>query len=59
TVYLYKMNITRHFQKSLRAKKDMDLVISPLLKLESPARAFLKGRKTSDLRARLVLSYSE
>lgn len=59
TVYLYKMNITRHFQNSLRAKKDMDLVISPLFKLETAARTIFFGQGNHNLRAKLILTYSE
>jgi hypothetical protein len=59
SMYLYKMNITRHFQKSLKAKTSMDLVISPLLKLESPARAVFFGPGKSPFSAKLFLTYSE
>ncbi|MBK7738120.1 MAG: DUF4270 family protein [Saprospiraceae bacterium] len=59
TVYSYKMNITRHFQKSLKAKKDLDLVISPLFKLESAGRLFFKGPGATQNPAKLILTYSE
>ncbi len=58
-VYSYKMNITRHFQKSLKAGKDMDLIISPLFKLESCARVFFKGPKAHVNPAKLILTFSE
>lgn len=57
--YSYRMNITRHFQKSLRSKSDLNLIISPFAKLESPARVVLNGRKSATARAKLILTYSE
>lgn len=59
SVYLYKMNITRHFQKSLRAKKDMNLIISPLYKLESAARLVFFGPGSKSAQAKLFLTFSE
>ncbi len=59
TNYLYKMNITRHFQKALHSKSDIHLVLAPFAKLESPARLFLNGRGGDKYKAKLVLTYSE
>lgn len=59
TNYLYKMNITRHFQKALKSKSDINLVLAPFAKLESPARLFLNGRNGDKYRAKLILTYSE
>ncbi|MBK8954518.1 MAG: DUF4270 family protein [Saprospiraceae bacterium] len=58
-VYRYKMNLTRHFQKALRKNADLDLVISPFAKLESPARLVWNGRNLRPSGARLELTYSE
>ncbi len=58
-LYQYRMNITRHFQKSLKANKPMELVISPLFKLETPARALFFGQGHSQYPAKLILTYSE
>lgn len=58
-VYKYKMNITRHFQKARLKNADMDLVISPFSKLESPARLVWHGRNLRATSARLELTYSE
>lgn len=59
TVYKYKMNVTRHFQKALKKNADLDLVISPFSKLESPARLVWYGRNLRSSGARLELSFSE
>lgn len=59
SIYTYKMNITRHFQKSQKARKSMELVISSLFKLESPARLVFLGQGNGQFPAKLILTYSE
>jgi len=59
TVYYYKMNITRHFQKAQKAKLPIKLVISPLYKLESAARVVFYGTGVQKFPAKLYLTYSE
>jgi hypothetical protein len=59
SLYTYKMNITRHFQNAQKAKKPMELIISPLFKKESPARAVLFGPGHSQYPAKLLLTFSE
>ncbi len=59
SLYTFKMNITRHFQNAQKARKPMDLLISPLFKKESAARAVLFGPGHSQYPAKLILTFSE
>jgi hypothetical protein len=59
TRYIYRMNVTRHFQKALKSGTDFDLVVSPFAKLESPARLVWFGRNNAQYGAKLELTFSE
>lgn len=59
TYFHYKMNITRHFQKSQKLQNGLNLVIAPFANLESPARLVLLGRNQGEMSARIELTFSE
>ena len=58
-IYRYRFNISAHFQKTIREKKGLDLLITPLYKTESAQRVVLYGNKHSKYPAKLRLVYSE
>ncbi len=55
----YKMNITRYFIGKVRKKEPIDLIISSLYKLESPARIVIHGNRHPSLRPKLHVKFSE
>ncbi|HRI00565.1 MAG TPA: DUF4270 family protein [Saprospiraceae bacterium] len=59
--YKYKMNLSAHFISAFRSKKDIDLIITPLYKPESAARAMFYGSQYADpsLKSKLSITISE
>ncbi|MEP7195067.1 MAG: DUF4270 family protein [Saprospiraceae bacterium] len=58
-VYQYKFNITGHFLQAKKSKKDIDIIISPLLKTERANRLIIGGNKNSKYPAKLRLVFSD
>ncbi|MEO6189358.1 MAG: DUF4270 family protein [Saprospiraceae bacterium] len=58
-VYKYKFNITAYFTQMKKAKADLDLIITPLFKVQSPNRLIVGGNKNSKYPSKLILVLSD
>ncbi|NOT36261.1 MAG: DUF4270 family protein [Saprospiraceae bacterium] len=58
-VSLYRCNITGHFINAKKAKKDIDIILSPLYKVYRADRLVIGGSKNSKYGTKLKLVFSE
>lgn len=58
-VSVYRCNITGHFINAKKAKKDIDILLSPLYKVQRADRLILGGNQHSKYSSRLKLVFSE